>query len=51
VAKKIMLLKDGGYNHYRVAQALLPRMTLAALATTDLDRFEALLGRVNEALS
>ena len=50
-AKGIALLKDGGFNHYRVAQALLPRLTDAALSATDLERFEKLFARVNTALT
>ena len=26
-AKGVTLLKDGGFNHYRVAQAILPALT------------------------
>ena len=49
--KGITLLKDGGFNHYRVAQALLPRLTDASLSETDLERFEKLFARVNIALT
>ena len=49
--KGITLLKDGGFNHYRVAQALLPRLTAAALSPGDLERFEKLFSRVNGALT
>lgn len=49
--KGITLLKDGGFNHYRVAQALLPRLTAAALSPGDLERFEKLFARVNGALT
>lgn len=49
--KGITLLKDGGFNHYRVAQALLPRLTAAALSPTDIDHFEKLFERVNDALA
>ena len=49
-AKGTTLLKDGGYNQYRVAQALLPRLTDASLSATDLERFEKLFARVNRAL-
>ena len=48
--KGISLLKDGGFNHYRVAQALLPRLTAAALSPSDLERFEKLFAQVNRAL-
>lgn len=49
-AKGITLLKDGGFNHYRVAQAILPSLTAAALKPDELARFERLFERVNEAL-
>ena len=48
--KGVTLLKDGGFNHYRVAQAILPRLTVDALKAEDLARFERLFGRINEAL-
>ena len=47
----ISLLKDGGFNHYRVAQALLPMLTEASLSSADLDRFEKLFDRLNRLLS
>ena len=49
-AKGLKLLKDGGFNHYRVAQALLPRLTEASLNGSDFDRFVKLFERVNNAL-
>lgn len=48
--KGIALLKDGGFNHYRVAQAVLPKLTTEALKAEDLARFERLFGRIHEAL-
>jgi AAA ATPase domain len=48
--RAIVLLKDGGFNHYRVAQAALPLMTAAALQPADLARFERLFDRVSGAL-
>lgn len=42
-AKSIAVLKEGSFNHYRVAQALLPRLTVSTLSTADLQRFENLL--------
>ncbi len=51
VEKGMTLLKDGGFNHYRVARALLPRLTDASLSPTDLERFENLFARVNSGLS
>lgn len=47
----IALLKDGGFNHYRVACALLPKLTGASLSATDMQRFENLFARVNAALT
>jgi energy-coupling factor transporter ATP-binding protein EcfA2 len=49
-AKSITLLKDGGFNHYRVARALLPGLTVSALSKPELQVFEILFARVNEAL-
>lgn len=48
--KGINLLKDGGFNHYRVAQALLPKLTVISLTAPDLERFEKLFARVNSSL-
>lgn len=50
-AKGITLLKDGGFNHYRVAQALLPLLTSNSVASTGLERFEKLFARLNSALT
>ncbi|MCH7688192.1 MAG: AAA family ATPase [Planctomycetes bacterium] len=47
----IALLKNGGFNHYRVACALLPKLTGASLSATDVQRFENLFARVNAALT
>lgn len=49
-AKGITLLKDGGFNHYRVAQAVLPALTAASLKPDELARFERLFDRVTAAL-
>jgi len=49
-AKGITLLKDGGFNHYRVAQAVLPSLTLSALQSDELARFERLFAKVGEVL-
>ena len=49
VDKKLALLKDGGFNHYRVAQTALPMMTEAAMASS-LPQFEQLFSRVKSAL-
>lgn len=46
----IKLLHDGGFNHYRVAKALLPHLTAASLTPEDVERFEKLFARVNELL-
>ena len=49
-AKGITLLKDGGFNHYRVAQAVLPALTATTLKPDELARFERLFERVTAAL-
>ena len=49
--KNIPLLKDGGFNHYRVAQALLPCLNATTLAPEDFQRFEDLFARVNSVLN
>ena len=49
--KGITLLKDGGFNHYRVAQTLLPRLAVAALSPGDLECFERLFAKVNIVLA
>jgi energy-coupling factor transporter ATP-binding protein EcfA2 len=48
--KGIALLKDGSFNHYRVAQAVLPALTAAALQPDELARFERLFDRVHSAM-
>lgn len=50
-AKNISLLKDGGFNHYRVAQALLPRLSAESLGETALTPFATLFAKINSALS
>jgi hypothetical protein len=50
-SKKISLLKDGGFNHYRVAQSLIALLLPKALAEEDYKRFGALFSRVNGALN
>ncbi len=49
--KGINLLKDGGFNHYRVAQAALPLLTSAALTEKYLSRFEKLFQKIHAAMS
>ena len=49
-AKGVTLLRDGGFNHYRVAQAILPSLIGANLKPDELARFERLFERVNAAL-
>ena len=49
-AKGITLLKDGGYNHYRVAQAILPLLTLDQTKPNELSRFEKLFIRIAQVL-
>ncbi len=48
--KKIILQKSGGYNHYRVAQAVLPALTAEALQPDELARFERLFTKISEVL-
>jgi len=50
-ARGVSLLKDGGFNHYRVAQGLLPSLTESSLSPIDFQRFENLFARVNGVLS
>lgn len=50
-AKNITLLKDGGFNHYRVAQAALPMLTITNLGADDLAPFEKLFNKINLALA
>lgn len=45
----IILLKDGGFNHYRVAQAALPKLTIESLKSEELAVFEKLFERVSNA--
>lgn len=47
---KISLLQHGGFNHYRVAQAVLPKLTANALKQDDIARFEKLFNRINSVL-
>lgn len=49
-AKGITLLQDGGFNHYRVAQAVLPALTTASMSTEEWTRFDKLFLRVSEVL-
>jgi predicted ATPase len=49
-AKGIQLLKDGGFNHYRVAQALLQSLDARSFKPTELQRFERLFARIAEVL-
>ncbi|MGY5796174.1 AAA family ATPase [Rheinheimera faecalis] len=48
--KGILLLKDGGFNHYRVAQAVLPLLTVLGMGDEVLSRFERLFERATELL-
>ena len=48
--KGITLRKDGGFNHYRVAQAVLPALTATTLHREEIARFGRLFDRVNSAL-
>lgn len=49
-SKSISLLKDGGFNHYRVAGAILPKLTSAGIGKSCLARFERLFAKVGGAL-
>lgn len=49
-AKGISLLKDGGFNRYRVAQAILPTLKADTFKPEELDRFERLFAKVTEVL-
>lgn len=49
-AKGIVLIKSGGFNHYRVAQEVLPKLTVDSLQPEDFARFEKLFGRIEEVL-
>lgn len=49
-AKNITLLNDGGFNHYRVSQAVLPYLTAPTLKPAELARFERLFKKVGEVL-
>lgn len=48
--KGLTLLKDGGFNRYRVAQAILPALTVNALKPEELNRFERLFVKIAEIL-
>jgi hypothetical protein len=50
MTRGITLLKDGGFNHYRVAQAVLPALTTATLKPDEIARFERLFSKVGEVL-
>jgi hypothetical protein len=49
-AKGIVLLKDGGFNHYRVAQAVLPKLNSTTLKSEEITRFEKLFATIGEVL-
>lgn len=48
--KNIALMKDGGFNHYRVAQSALPILTVARLTPAEIVPFERLFERVTSAI-
>lgn len=48
--RNIRLLHAGGFNHYRVAQALLAGLTEARIPAATIDNFEGLFAAVNAAL-
>jgi predicted ATP-dependent endonuclease of OLD family len=47
----ILLLKDGGYNHYRVAQTFISELTLDNLSDDEIARYEAMFVQLNAALN
>lgn len=49
-AKDINLLRDGGFNHYRVAQAALPLLTAATLSAESSGNFERLFKYICDVL-
>jgi energy-coupling factor transporter ATP-binding protein EcfA2 len=49
-AKGVRFLQDGGFNHYRVAQAILPALKANELKPEELERFERLFAKVVEVL-
>ena len=49
-ARGITILRDGGFNHYRVAQAVIPLLTEAVLTDTDIEPFHKLFTRFSEVL-
>jgi predicted ATPase len=48
--KGIELKKDGGFNHYRVAQTILQKLTTDAFKPDELARFEQIFARLAEVL-
>lgn len=48
--KGITLLKDGGFNHYRVAQAILPSLNTIEMTPDEVSRFERLFAKISEVL-
>jgi predicted ATP-dependent endonuclease of OLD family len=49
-SKNIVLKHDGGYNHYLVAQAMLPKLTVTNLTQEDKKVFKNLFDRLNSTL-
>ncbi|WP_175726376.1 AAA family ATPase [Burkholderia ambifaria] len=49
-ASGITLLRDGGFNHYRVAQAILPMLSLSILKDEELLPFDRLFSTIRETL-
>jgi hypothetical protein len=49
-AKGIVLLGGGGFNHYRVVQALLRSLNADAFKPEELARFERLFARISEVM-
>ena len=48
--KNLNLVKGGGYNHYRVAQVMLTKLTPTSINKTEISRYEALFERLKTIL-
>lgn len=48
--KNVTLLKDGGFNHYRVARSLLQILTPTSLSSEQIAPFEIMFSRINEVI-
>ncbi len=50
-SQNLNLLKDGGFNHYRVAQAMLPKLTHKSLPSESMIQFTRLFEQINATLN